>query len=206
MNMDNWWTLAVFFQNPRIIRQIEQKTYLQNILRDLTRNWTQIACLAVRRLNHYTRMFSYCQAEIESFSCLSDSVQFILFVLNNLVQVLMNLQFHSQGLTKSVTGEDPEFLVEGDWPYRSCQCFIFVNLWKTLKRFQRRVCILAKSTYPIPKLKIVKICRCFYTSAHLQYANEFFHNSHLIRRIEKKYIFQKISEMNPGHLLTSQAP
>ena len=45
-----------FFHNSHLIRQIEQNIFQK--FRDLTRNWTQIACLAVNHSNHYTRMFS----------------------------------------------------------------------------------------------------------------------------------------------------
>ena len=43
-----------FFHNSCLIRRIQQN----KIYKNLTRNWTQITCLAVRHLNHYTRMFS----------------------------------------------------------------------------------------------------------------------------------------------------
>ena len=46
-----------FFHNSRLIRQIQQNKIYKKF-RDLTRNWIQIACLTVRHLNHYTRMFS----------------------------------------------------------------------------------------------------------------------------------------------------
>ena len=39
-----------------IIRWIQQNQ-IYNKFRDLTKNWTQIACLAVSHSNHYTRMF-----------------------------------------------------------------------------------------------------------------------------------------------------
>ena len=45
-----------FFHSSRLIRRIEQKKNLQ--FGDMTRDWTQIACLAVKHFNHYTRMFS----------------------------------------------------------------------------------------------------------------------------------------------------
>ena len=40
------------FHNSRLIRQIDKKII------DLTKDWTQNACLAVNHSNHYTRMFS----------------------------------------------------------------------------------------------------------------------------------------------------
>ena len=46
-----------FFHNSRLIRWIQQKQ-LAKKPRDLTRDWTQIACIAVRHLNHYTKLFS----------------------------------------------------------------------------------------------------------------------------------------------------
>ena len=46
-----------FFHNSRLIRRIKQKEIFQKI-RDLSRNWTHITCLAVRHLNHYTKLFS----------------------------------------------------------------------------------------------------------------------------------------------------
>ena len=46
-----------FFHNSRLIRRIQQNKIYKKF-RDLTRNWTQITCLTVRCLNHYTRMFS----------------------------------------------------------------------------------------------------------------------------------------------------
>ena len=39
------------------IRPIQQKQLVKKP-RDLTRDWTQIACIAVRHLNHYTKLFS----------------------------------------------------------------------------------------------------------------------------------------------------
>ena len=49
--------------NPRWLNRIQQ-TKLQNNIRDLARNWTQVACLQVRHLNHHTRMFSVLLSEI----------------------------------------------------------------------------------------------------------------------------------------------
>ena len=46
-----------FFHNSRLIRWIQLKKKFQNFS-DLTRNWTQIACLTVRHLNHYTKLIS----------------------------------------------------------------------------------------------------------------------------------------------------
>ena len=46
-----------FFHNSRLIRWIQQNKIYKKF-RDLTRNWTWIACLTVRHLNHYTTMFS----------------------------------------------------------------------------------------------------------------------------------------------------
>ena len=52
---------------------MNEKKYQQ--FRDLSRNWTQITCLAVRLLNHYTRMFlCLCEAAIQAYSCMDDSV------------------------------------------------------------------------------------------------------------------------------------
>ena len=48
---------ASFFHNSRLIRRIQQKEILKKF-RDLSRNRTQIACLAVGHLNHYTKLFS----------------------------------------------------------------------------------------------------------------------------------------------------
>ena len=45
-----------FFHNSRLIRRIQQNKIYKK--RDLTRDWTWIACLTVRHLNHYARMFS----------------------------------------------------------------------------------------------------------------------------------------------------
>ena len=46
-----------FFHNSHLIRRIDQENITKKF-GDLTRNWTQIACFAVRHLNHYIRMFS----------------------------------------------------------------------------------------------------------------------------------------------------
>ena len=46
-----------FFHNSRLIRRIQQNKIYKKF-RDLTRNWTQITCLTVRHLNHYTKLFS----------------------------------------------------------------------------------------------------------------------------------------------------
>ena len=46
-----------FFHNSRLIRRIQQKEIYEKF-RGLSRDWTQIACLAVRYLNHYTNLFS----------------------------------------------------------------------------------------------------------------------------------------------------
>ena len=46
-----------FFHNSCLIRQIQQNKIYKKF-RDLPRNWTQIACLTVRYLNHYTKLFS----------------------------------------------------------------------------------------------------------------------------------------------------
>ena len=46
-----------FFHNSRLIRRIQQNKIYKK-LRNLTRDWTQITCLTVRHLKHYTRMFS----------------------------------------------------------------------------------------------------------------------------------------------------
>ena len=46
-----------FFHSSRLIRWIQQNKIYKKF-RDLSRNRTQINCLAVRRLSHYTRMFS----------------------------------------------------------------------------------------------------------------------------------------------------
>ena len=46
-----------FFHNSCLIRQIQQKEILKKF-RDFSRIWNQIACLAVRHLNHYTKLFS----------------------------------------------------------------------------------------------------------------------------------------------------
>ena len=45
-----------YFHNSRLIRWIQQNNIYKNL--DLIRDWTQIACLAVNNLNHYTAMFS----------------------------------------------------------------------------------------------------------------------------------------------------
>ena len=42
-----------FFHNSRQIRRIEQKRIYKKF-GDMTRDWTQIACLAVEHFNHYT--------------------------------------------------------------------------------------------------------------------------------------------------------
>ena len=49
--------LSSFFHKSRLIRRIQQNKIYKKF-RDLTRNWTQIACLTVRHLNHYTKLFS----------------------------------------------------------------------------------------------------------------------------------------------------
>ena len=46
-----------FFQNSHLIRRIQQKYFYKKIA-DVTWDWTEITCLAVGHLNHYTRMFS----------------------------------------------------------------------------------------------------------------------------------------------------
>ena len=46
-----------FFHNSRPIRRIQQNKIYKKF-RDFTRNWTQITCLTVRHLNHYTKLFS----------------------------------------------------------------------------------------------------------------------------------------------------
>ena len=46
-----------FFHNSRLFKRIEQEKITQKF-GDLTKNLTQINCLAVRHLNHYTRMIS----------------------------------------------------------------------------------------------------------------------------------------------------
>ena len=53
------WTdgLASFLHNSRLNKGIEEKKIFKKF-RDLTRNWTQIACLVVSPSNHYTGMFS----------------------------------------------------------------------------------------------------------------------------------------------------
>ena len=50
-------SLSSFFYNSCLIRQIQQKEILKKF-QDLSRNWTQITWLAVRNLNHYTKLFS----------------------------------------------------------------------------------------------------------------------------------------------------
>ena len=49
--------LFEFFHNSRLIKWIQQNKNYKKIQR-LTRDWVQIACLAIRHSNHYTRMFS----------------------------------------------------------------------------------------------------------------------------------------------------
>ena len=49
--------LFEFFHNSRLIGWIEQKRIYKKF-GDMTRDWTQITCLAVRHFNHYIRMFS----------------------------------------------------------------------------------------------------------------------------------------------------
>ena len=46
-----------FFHNSRLIRRIQQKEIFKKF-GDFSRIWTQIACLAVKCLNHYTKPFS----------------------------------------------------------------------------------------------------------------------------------------------------
>ena len=55
--LENIFTHPSFF---KILVQLDElnKKKLPKKLRDLTRNWTNMACLAVRDFNHYTRMFS----------------------------------------------------------------------------------------------------------------------------------------------------
>ena len=45
------------FHNSRLIRRIQQKEIYKQF-RHFSRDWTQIACLAVRHINHCTKMFS----------------------------------------------------------------------------------------------------------------------------------------------------
>ena len=66
-----------FFHNSHLIRWIEQKRIYKRIW-DVTRNWTQINCLAVRHFNHYTRMFSVLlRPIIECYSCVGDFFQIV---------------------------------------------------------------------------------------------------------------------------------
>ena len=46
-----------FLHNARLIRWIQQNKIYKKLIH-LTRDWTQITCLAVSHSNHYTRMFS----------------------------------------------------------------------------------------------------------------------------------------------------
>ena len=46
-----------FFHNSRLIRWIQQNKIYKKF-RDLIRNWTQVTCLTVRHLNHYTKLVS----------------------------------------------------------------------------------------------------------------------------------------------------
>ena len=50
---------------------------MQIYIRDLTKDWTQIACLAVSHSNHYIGMFFFCLCEtvIECYSWTGDFVQ-----------------------------------------------------------------------------------------------------------------------------------
>ena len=49
-------TYYEFFHNSGLITRIEQKKLPK--IGDMTMDWIQITCLAVRYFNHYTRMFS----------------------------------------------------------------------------------------------------------------------------------------------------
>ena len=63
-----------FFHNSCLIRRIGLEKNTKKI-RDLTRDWTKITCLAVRALTITLECFlCLCEAVIECYSCMGDSV------------------------------------------------------------------------------------------------------------------------------------